>query len=90
MNNNTHHNSRADGTAVSLGSMSSVGLGRLHHQKGLHPQLTVRSANVCTNNDLPYNEVCTLTNTGSLEGTLQFYYHATPIEPLQGSPGVAW
>ena len=27
---------------------------------------------------------------GSLEGTLQYYHHATPGEPLQGSPGVAW
>ena len=27
---------------------------------------------------------------GSLEGTLQYYYHATPEKPLQISPGVAW
>ena len=32
----------------------------------------------------------TLNNIGSLEGTLQYYHHATPGEPLQGSPGVAW
>ena len=31
----------------------------------------------------------TLKNIGSLEGTLQYYYHETPGEPLQGSPGVA-
>ena len=29
-----------------------------------------------------YN-VCTLNKIGSLEGTLQYYYHATPREPLQ-------
>ena len=32
----------------------------------------------------------TLNNIGSLEGTLQYYHHATKGEPLQGSPGVAW
>ena len=32
----------------------------------------------------------TLNNVDSLEGTFQNYYHATPGEPLQGSPGVAW
>ena len=32
----------------------------------------------------------TLNNIGSLEGTLQYYHHATPGELLQGSPGVAW
>ena len=32
----------------------------------------------------------TLKNIGSLEGTLEYYYHATPGEPWQGSPGVAW
>ena len=32
----------------------------------------------------------TLNNIGSLEGTLQYYHHVTPGEPLQGSPGVAW
>ena len=32
----------------------------------------------------------TLNNIGSSEGTLQYYYHATPGEPLQGSPGVEW
>ena len=31
----------------------------------------------------------TLNNIGSLEGTLQYYYYATPVEPLQDSPGVA-
>ena len=30
----------------------------------------------------------TLSNIGSLEGTLQYYYYATPGEPLQGYPGV--
>ena len=32
----------------------------------------------------------TLNIIGSLEGTLQYYYHATPGEPLQGSPWVTW
>ena len=32
----------------------------------------------------------TLNNIGSTEGALQYYYHATPGEPLQGSSGVAW
>ena len=32
---------------------------------------------------------CTLNNKGSLEGTLQYYYHATPGEPYEGSPEVA-
>ena len=32
----------------------------------------------------------TLSNVGSLKGTLQYNHHATPGEPLQGSPGVAW
>ena len=27
---------------------------------------------------------------GSLERTLQYYYHATQGEPLLGSPGAAW
>ena len=36
------------------------------------------------------NPMYTLSNTGSLEGTLQYYYHATPGEPLQDSPRVAW
>ena len=30
----------------------------------------------------------TLNNRGSLEETLCYYYHATPGEPLQGSPRV--
>ena len=34
--------------------------------------------------------IITLNNIGSLEGTLQYYHHATPGEPLQGSPGVVW
>ena len=34
--------------------------------------------------------VYTLSNIGSLEGTLEYYYHATPEEPLQGFPGAAW
>ena len=34
--------------------------------------------------------ISTLNNTGFLVRTLQYYYHATPGEPLQGSPGVAW
>ena len=33
--------------------------------------------------------IYTLNNIG-LEGTLQYYHHATPGEPLRGSPGVAW
>ena len=33
---------------------------------------------------------CTLNNIGSLEGTLQYYHHTTPGEPLRGFPGVAW
>ena len=37
-----------------------------------------------------YDWQYTLNNIGTLEGTLQYYYHATPGEPLQGSPGVAW
>ena len=36
-----------------------------------------------------YPENC-LVFLGSVEGTLQDYHHATPGEPLQGSPGVAW
>ena len=32
----------------------------------------------------------TLKNIGSLEGTIEYYYHSTPEEPLQGSAGVAW
>ena len=32
----------------------------------------------------------TLNNIGSLEGTLEYYYHTIPGEPLQGSTGVAW
>ena len=32
----------------------------------------------------------TLNNIGSLEGTLQYYRHATTGEPLKGSPAVAW
>ena len=32
----------------------------------------------------------TLNNIGSVKRTLQYYYHATPGDPLQGSPGVAW
>ena len=31
-------------------------------------------------------KVYSLNNIGSLEGTLQYYHHATP----GGSPGVAW
>ena len=31
-----------------------------------------------------------LNNIGSLERTLQYYCHATPGLPLQGSSGVAW
>ena len=31
----------------------------------------------------------TLNNIGYLDRTLEYYYHATPGEPLQGSPGVA-
>ena len=34
--------------------------------------------------------IYTPNNIGSLEWTFQYYYHATPGEPLQGSPGVAW
>ena len=32
--------------------------------------------------------VYTLNNIGYLEGTLEYYYHATPAEPLYDSPGV--
>ena len=32
----------------------------------------------------------TLNNIGSLEGALQYYYHAITGEPCKGSPGVAW
>ena len=39
---------------------------------------------------LPAYTVYTLNNIGSFEGTPQYYYHATPGEPLQGSPGAAW
>ena len=34
-------------------------------------------------------QLYTLNNIGSSEGTFQYYYHATPKEPLQGSPRVA-
>ena len=37
-----------------------------------------------------YIKLYTLNNIGSLEGTIQYYHHAIPGEPLQGSPGVAW
>ena len=36
-----------------------------------------------------YDKPYTLNNIGSVEGTLQYFYYATPGEPLQGSPGVA-
>ena len=36
-----------------------------------------------------YIQIYTLNNIGSLEGTRQYYYHATLGEPLQGAPGVA-
>ena len=44
------------------------------------------------NNSFSSIVVClyTLNKLGSLEGAFQYYYHATPGEPLQGSPGVAW
>ena len=31
-----------------------------------------------------------LNNIGSSVGTHVYYYHATPGEPLQGSPGLTW
>ena len=39
---------------------------------------------------IPSIKLYTLNNIGSLEGTLEYYYHATPGEPLQVSPGVEW
>ena len=36
------------------------------------------------------DNIYNLNTIGFLEGTLQYYYHATPGEPLQGYPGVTW
>ena len=37
-----------------------------------------------------YHDAYTVSDIGSSEGTIQYCYHGTPEEPLQGSLGVEW
>ena len=53
-------------------------------------QLEVLSRYRDTELQVGENNSYTVNNMSSLEGTLQYYHNATPGEPLQGSPGVAW